>query len=64
MITGNAREQRRRNMKIGLFTDTFYPEINGVATSSGADGAQAADESRSNAKSAQNAHRATSASSP
>ena len=20
-------------MKIGLFTDTFYPEINGVATS-------------------------------
>ena len=23
----------RKNMKIGLFTDTFYPEINGVATS-------------------------------
>ena len=33
MITGNARKQRRKHMKIGLFTDTFYPEINGVATS-------------------------------
>ena len=31
--TPKRKEREESSMKIGLFTDTFYPEINGVATS-------------------------------